>query len=291
MPEPTITPLRVAGRAPRVLTVDVEDWFHVCGDGYYSDPLRWDSFLPRVETTLGTLLDALGQGRHRATLFFLGWIARRYPDLAREAARRGHEIGVHGDLHRRADEMGPGEFADDLRRARDSVEKAAGRPALSYRAAEWSIRHPASPELALLAGAGFRCDASMMPVPPLGRAGNAPGPSRIARDGWSLTEVPPLTGRVWGRRLPLGGAWPFRVLSRRRLSAAESAFRDRGEPAVFTLHPWELDPDHPRMDGLPALSRAVHFLGLRRFPERFARWLSEDRAVALEDVLERLQPA
>lgn len=291
MTQPTITPLRVAGRAPRVLTIDAEDWFHVCGDGYYSDPRRWDSFVPRVETTLAALLDALETGRHRATVFFLGWIARRYPHLPREAARRGHEIGVHGDLHRRADEMAPAEFREDLLRSRESVEEAAGDRAVSYRAAEWSIRHPASPELAALAAAGFQCDASMMPVPPLGSADNAPGPSRIARDGWSLTEIPPLTGTFYGRRLPMGGAWPFRVLPQWRLAAAEQSFRDRGEPAVFTFHPWELDPDHPRMDGLPPLARTVHFLGLRRFPERFARWLSEDRCVALADVLPRLEPA
>ena len=291
MPHPTITSLRVSGRAPRVLTIDVEDWFHVCGDGYYSDPRRWDSFAPRIEATFGTVLDSLSEGKHRATMFFLGWIARRYPDLPREAALRGHEIGVHGDLHRRADEMGPGEFREDLRRSRDSVEEAAGQRAFSYRAAEWSIRHPASPELAELAAAGFRCDASMMPVSPLGRDDNAPGPSRISQDGWSLTEIPPLTGNVLGQRLPLGGAWPFRVLPERTLAAAERDFRERGQAAVFTLHPWELDPEHPRMDGLPALARTVHFLGLRRFPERFARWLSEDRAVALDDVLPRLEPS
>ncbi|MGE5413259.1 MAG: polysaccharide deacetylase family protein, partial [Syntrophomonadaceae bacterium] len=105
MSDPLVIPLRTPAPAPRVLTIDAEDWFHVCGDGYYSDHRRWDGFAARLETTLGGLLEALSRGRHRATVFFLGWVARRYPRLVRETAARGHEIGVHGDLHVRADEM------------------------------------------------------------------------------------------------------------------------------------------------------------------------------------------
>ncbi len=291
MDPPLITPLRTRGRGPRVLTVDAEDWFHVCGDGYYSDPRRWDAFASRIESTLGALLDALARGEHRATIFFLGWIARRHPRLVRRAAEQGHEIGVHGDVHGRADEMSASEFREDLRRARESVEEAGGVRARSYRAAEWSIRDAGASALSELAAAGFRCDASMMPVPPLGSSDGPEGPHRIERDGWSLTELPPLTGHVAGRRLPLGGAWPFRVLPESLLAAAEAGFRDRGFPAVFTLHPWELDRAHPRMDGLPAATRAVHFAGLRRFPQRLERWLERDRCVAIADALPELVPA
>ncbi|HEY1435372.1 MAG TPA: polysaccharide deacetylase family protein [Thermoanaerobaculia bacterium] len=291
MPHAIITPLRIPGRAPRVLTIDAEDWFHVCGDGYYSDPRRWDGFAPRVEATLGGLFEQLAHGGHRATVFFLGWIARRHPRLVREAVSRGHEIGIHGDLHTRADEMNGPEFREDLRRARESVESAAGLAASAYRAAEWSIRDAGAPALDELAAAGFRCDASMMPVPPLGSASNPEGPHRIERNGWSLTEVPPLTGRVAGRRLPLGGAWPFRILPPSSIASAEARFRDRGFPAVFTLHPWELDAAHPAMDGLPALTRTVHFLGLKGFPARLDRWLARDRCVALADVVPELVPA
>jgi polysaccharide deacetylase family protein (PEP-CTERM system associated) len=289
--EPTLTPLRVPGRAPRVLTIDAEDWFHVCGDGYYSDPRRWEGFVPRIETTLTALLDALDRGRHRATIFVLGWIARRYPKLVAEAARRGHEIGVHGDLHQRADEMSPEEFRQDLLRARESVEAAAGVPSMSYRAAEWSIRESGAAALRILAAEGFACDASMMPVPPLGPSDGSSGPCRIAGDGWALTEIPPLTGRAFGRRLPMGGAWPFRVLSAKRLAEAEEAFRAEGLPAVFTLHPWEIDPAHPAMEGLSPLARTVHFLGLSGWPDRLRRWLEQERCVALSDVLPHLEPA
>jgi polysaccharide deacetylase family protein (PEP-CTERM system associated) len=288
---PTITLLRTAGRAPRVLTIDVEDWFHVCGDDYFSDPRRWVSFVSRVEANVGRVLDLLDAGGHRATIFFLGWIAGRHPDLVREAARRGHEIGVHGHMHRRADEMTPAEFREDLARARDRVEKAAGARVESHRAAEWSIRHPGDPALDVLIDQGFACDASVMPVPPLGRADNPPGPHRIGNGEASLVEIPPLTGRGFGRRIPMGGSWPFRMFSRERLQRAEDAFRDAGWPAVFTFHPWEFDAEHPRMEGLAALSKLVRFYRLGSLPDRFERWLAGDRCVALEDAREKLAAA
>lgn len=292
MNSPRITLLRAPGRAPRVLTIDAEDWFHICGDDYYSDPRRWDSFVPRIEETLGSLLDALERGRHRATVFFLGWVAARYPALAAETARRGHEIGVHGDSHRRADEMSPREFREDLRRAQDAIEKAAGARPSVHRAAEWSVRRASDAAVRVLAAEGIRCDASMMPVPPLGPIGNPAGPYRIELPtGEAIVEVPPLTGRVFGRRLPLGGGWPFRLVSVEKLSKAERDFRDRGHPAVFTLHPWELDPEHPAMPGLSALTRTVHFLRMKSLPERFQRWLDRERCVALADVLPLLSAA
>jgi polysaccharide deacetylase family protein (PEP-CTERM system associated) len=288
MAPPRITPLRVPGRAPRVLTIDVEDWFHVCGDDYYSDPRRWGSFVPRIEKTFLALLERLERGGHRATVFFLGWIAGRHPDLVREAARRGHEIAVHGDLHRRVDEMTAGEFRDDLSRARERVEEPSGLPARCYRAAEWSIRHPGEPALSVLAEEGFLCDASMTAVPVLGRAENLPGPHRIDLDGSSLIEMPPLTGRGFGRTLPMGGGWPFRMFSAERLRREEDGFRDAGLPAIFTFHPWEFDPEHPPMEGLDPLLRLVHFYNLRGLPDRFERWLASDRCVTLADVLPRL---
>lgn len=288
MSEPRITPLRVPGRAPRVLTIDVEEWFHVCGDDYYSDPRRWSGFAPRIEKTLVGVLDRLERDGHRATLFFLGWIAGRYPGLVREAARRGHEIAVHGDLHRRADEMSREEFRQDLRRARERIEQVCGERVRSYRAAEWSIRHAGQDALGVLVEEGFLCDASMTPVPPLGRAENPPGSHRIEINGGSLVEVPPLTGRGFGRTIPMGGGWPFRMFPAGRLRREEDGFRDAGLPAVFTFHPWEFDAEHPAMEALAPLLKLVHFYNLRGLPERFERWLAADRCVALADVLPQL---
>jgi polysaccharide deacetylase family protein (PEP-CTERM system associated) len=282
---PIITPLRTPGRAPRVLTIDAEDWFHVCGDDYYSDPRRWDGFAPRFPRTFLWLLDRLERGAHRATIFVLGWIAGRYPELIREARQRGHEIGVHGDLHRRADEMSPEEFRADLRRAIERIEKACGaRPGL-YRAAEWSIRSAHDAALRVLASEGFYADASITAVPPLGRSDNPIGPHRIDLEEGSLIEAPPLTGRGFGRRLLAGGSWAFRLLKPARLALAEEEFRGQGLPAIFTFHPWEFDAEHPPMVGLSPLLRAVHFAGLGSFRARFDAWLAADRCVPLGPTL------
>lgn len=291
MSYPVITPLRTPGRAPRVLTIDAEDWFHVCGDDYYSDPRRWAGFTPRFERMFLWMLDRLDLGRHRATVFLLGWIADRYPDLAREAARRGHEIALHGDLHRRADDLPVEDFRADLRRGRDRVEKACGVRATLHRAAEWSIRSPEDPALAVLASEGFVADASMTALPPLGRSENLLGPHRIDLPEGSLLEAPPLTGRGFGRRIPAGGSWAFRILAPQRVAESEEIYRRQGHPAVFTFHPWEFDPDHPPMEGISPLLRLVHFAGRAGLPERFETWLAEERCVALGDALSGLTAA
>ena len=225
----------------------------------------------------------LERGGHRATVFFLGWVARRYPDLVREAARRGHEIGVHGDLHRRADEMTPAEFASDLA-ARAGVDRRrpAGRP--RGRLPRGRVVDPgrrARPRSRSWRAPGFAATRRRCPCRRWGARGTRRARTGSQSDGWSLTELPPLTGRAFGRRLPLGGAWPFRLLSERRLDAGGAgAYRDRGEPAVFTFHPWEFDPAHPAMDGPPGADpRRCTSPGLAGLPERFARWLARDRCV------------
>jgi polysaccharide deacetylase family protein (PEP-CTERM system associated) len=289
---PTVTPLRTSGRAPRVLTVDVEDWFHVCGDDYFSDPRRWDRFAARVETTMALLFRALEGGGHRATFFFLGWIAARYPELVREAVRRGHEIGVHGDLHRRADEMDAEEFRADLLEASAKIQRAGAPRPRVHRAAEWSIRRVEDPALEVLAREGYACDASMTRVPPLGKADNHPGPQKIRFGGAAaaIVEMPPLTGSGFGRSLLMGGGWAFRMFSEDRVAGTENEFRDRGWPAVFTFHPWEVDPDHPPMEGLSPLGRLVHFYRRDSTLERLERWLDEsDRCVAVGDAISKLQ--
>ncbi|HEY7370403.1 MAG TPA: polysaccharide deacetylase family protein [Thermoanaerobaculia bacterium] len=274
-----------------MLTIDAEDWFHVCGDAYYSDWRRWDGFVPRLEATLARLFERLAPGGHRATVFFLGWVARRYPHLVAETVARGHEAAVHGDLHRRADEMSASEFRDDLARARDAVERAAQAPIRAHRAAEWSVRHPGDATLALLAEAGIDVDASLVPVPPLGSADAPRGPYRIETEAGPIVEMPPLTGRAFGRRVPMGGGWAFRMVRERRIRAAEAAYRERGWPAVYTLHPWELDPDLPPMPGLAPLYQLVHFARLSTLPERLERLLAEERFVSISDAATALAPS
>ena len=268
-----------------VLTIDLEEWFCVCGDDYYGDPRRWAGFEPRVEAMTETILGLLAAGRHRATFFVLGWVAEEYPDLVRSIARSGHEIAFHGMAHRRCSEMSPEELRSDLRAGRSLLEPLSERSLIGFRAPEWSIRTPSDPSLRVLAEEGFRYDASLTPIPPLGAADNPWFPSELRfSDGVVLREFPPLTGRAFFRTVPMGGSWPFRVLRASRTAAARERMRREGSPAVFTFHPWELDPQHPAMDGLSPIDCLVHFAGRSRARGRVVDLLGSERMHALDEL-------
>ena len=160
-----------------------------------------------------------------------------------------------------------------------------------HRAAEWSIRGPGDFALGVLAEEGYVCDASMTRVPPLGDARNHPGPQSIGVQGGKgrIVELPPLTGRGFGRNIPMGGGWPFRMFSADRVARTEAAFRDSGWPAVFTFHPWELDPAHPPMEGISPIARLVHFYRLGSTLDLLRRWLDPaDPCAPVGDAIARL---
>jgi polysaccharide deacetylase family protein (PEP-CTERM system associated) len=265
-----------------VLTVDVEEWFHVCGHPVYDVPERWESFASRVVPATERVLDLLGKTSSRATFFVLGWVARRHPDLVRRIAGRGHEVGCHGDLHRRANTMTVNEFRSDLRAARASLEDATGAPVTVYRAPEWSLRSATSPHLATLVEEGFRVDSSLLAVPPIGDPGNPTRPTILKTAAGDLLEAPPLVGTFFGRPAMLGGGWTSRLSREARVTAAVEAALARGESPVLYLHPWEVDEEHPPMD-LSPVEKLVHFGGRSRVVPRLSRLLSRHRSVSLAE--------
>lgn len=265
-----------------VLTVDVEEWFHVCGHPVYDAPERWESFASRVVPATERILDLLESTSSRATFFVLGWVARRHPGLVRRIAAAGHEVGCHGDLHRRAADMAPGEFRADLRAACASIEDAAGVRPVAYRAPEWSLRTTASPHLATLVGEGFSVDSSLLAVPPIGDLGNPLRPTVLHTPAGDLLEVPPLVGTFFGQPAMLGGGWTSRLSREARVAAAAEAALARGESPVFYLHPWEVDEAHPAMELAP-LPRLVHFAGRRRALPRLSRLLARHRSASLSE--------
>ena len=265
-----------------VLTVDVEEWFHVCGHPTYDVPARWDSFPSRVVPATGRILDLLARASSRATFFVLGWVARKHPALVREIAAAGHELGCHGDLHRRANALSVDEFRADLRSARRSIEDAAGVPVVSYRAPEWSFRTTASPHLPTLVEEGFRIDSSLLAVPPIGDVANPVRPTLIHTRAGDLLEVPPLVGTFFGRPAMLGGGWTSRLSRESRVVAAVGEQLARGRSPVFYLHPWEVDDAHPPMD-LGPVARLVHFGGRGRVVPRLTRLLSLHGSVPLAE--------
>jgi polysaccharide deacetylase family protein (PEP-CTERM system associated) len=266
-----------------VLTVDVEEWFHVCGHPVYDVPERWESFPSRVVPSTERILEILDRTSSHATFFVLGWVARRHPGLLRRIVEGGHEVGCHGDLHRRADSMTSDEFRADLRAARAALENACGAPVTAYRAPEWSLRSASSPHLPTLVEEGFRVDSSLLAVPPIGDPGNPRRPTVLPTRAGDLLEVPPLVGTFFGFPAMLGGGWTSRYSREARITAAVEAALAKGESPVLYLHPWEVDQEHPEME-LSPMARLVHFGARGRVVPRLTRLLSGHRGSSLAEV-------
>jgi polysaccharide deacetylase family protein (PEP-CTERM system associated) len=267
-----------------VLTVDVEDWFHVCGHPVYSDPATWDARPSRIEAGVERILDLLAPTKSRATFFVLGWIAGRAPGVVRRIAEAGHEIGCHGDLHRRVEEMSPGEFRADVVRSRDRLEDLLGRRVTAFRAPEWSMRTTDSPALAILVEEGFAIDSSLVAAPPVGVAENPTRPVRIVTPSGSILEVPPLMGTFFFQKALWGGGVCGRMTRFSRVDAAIGRAIADGVPPVLYCHPWEFDDEHPPMPGLTLALRLVKFAGRRRTEERLKRWLAKHTFAPISSV-------
>jgi len=260
-----------------VLTVDVEDWFHVCGHRSYSDPETWAGREKRLHVGVERVLALLDGTGSTATFFVLGWIARQSRLLVRRIADAGQEIACHGDLHRRVFEMTLPEFREDLRRSRDTLQEIVGGPVTSFRAPEWSMKSASNPAFAVLVEEGFTLDSSLTTAPPVGRPSNPERPVTLETASGPILEVPPLMGTFFGFRAMWGGGVCARLTRESRVSAAiERALAD-GVPPVLYAHPWEFDHAHPPMPGLSRLQRLVHFAGRTRTEGRWRRLLARHR--------------
>jgi polysaccharide deacetylase family protein (PEP-CTERM system associated) len=273
------------GVTPRpVLTVDVEDWFHICGHARYSDPGTWDARPSRVEEGVERILGLLAPTASKATFFVLGWVARKAPGIVRRIADAGHEIGCHGDLHRRVPEMRPEEFRADVARSRDVLQDLLGRRVTAFRAPEWSMKTTANPALAILVEEGFALDSSLVDAPPVGVAGNPTRPVVIRTPSGPILEVPPLMGTFFFRRAMWGGGVCMRMTRFSRVNGAiDRALADGVSPVLY-CHPWEFDDAHPPMPGLAVVERLVKFAGRRRTEDRLKVWLSRHTFAPISSV-------
>jgi polysaccharide deacetylase family protein (PEP-CTERM system associated) len=226
------------------LSVDVEDYFHVTGFEHVVDHARWDEYPVRFQIGMGRILATLDRHDVKATFFFLGWIADRYPEAVADVARRGHEVAIHGYAHRLVYRQSPDEFVRDLERALAAVRKAYAGPILGFRAPTFSIRADTLWALEIIKDFGLRYDSSILP----GRSGLADAPDVPHEIVDGLLEFPISTVSVFGRRLRVagGGYLRFYPLSI-TCQAIQWLNRRRGQPVIVYLHPWELDPEQPRI--------------------------------------------
>jgi len=259
------------------LTIDLEDYYHVSAFNDQVLPQEWGSRQSRVEQNTDLLLDLLDHAGHKATFFTLGWVAEEHPQVVRRVADCGHEVACHSLRHRTVYEMTPAEFREDTRRAKELLEDVSGHPVRGYRAPSFSITQDSLWALTVLAELGFAYDSSIFPVlhANYGMPKGSRDPYRLETPAGPIVEFPMTTLELAGRRSPFGGGAYFRLLPYwytrwgiRYLNARE------GRPACVYLHPWELDPEQPRMAGR-FTSRLRHYLGLRGTPSKFRNLLCD----------------
>lgn len=272
------------------LTFDVEEYFHAEAFAGVLRPEEWPSLESRVVECTERLLDMLDRSRVHATFFVLGWVAERHPALVREIASLGHEIACHGYGHRMIQHLSRLQFAEDVGRAKKALEDACGAAVVGYRAPTFSVMRETLWSLEVLCEAGFRYDSSIFPIAH-DRYGirNAPRfPHRIrAGEAGELVEFPMSTLTVLGRRVPVAGGGYFRLLPYRLTRWAIQRLNEReGQPAMVYLHPWEIDPDQPRLP-VGWLTRARHLLNVDRTEARLARLLEDFDFAPAGEVLAR----
>ncbi len=257
-------------------TVDVEDYFQVSAMEPYVDRSAWDGIPCRVEANTHRILELLAEADARGTFFVLGWVAERYPALVRAIADGGHEVASHGRGHRRVTTLTPERFRASVRRSKATLEEVTGVEVVGYRAPSFSIVPGSEWALDILLEEGYRYDSSLFPVRRrgYGYAGGARDPHLIRRPAGELAEVPPATLAVAGKTLPAGGGAYFRLFPYALVGAALRAAERRGAPATFYIHPWEVDPEQPRLP-VSAATRIRHYGGLHRTVPRLRRLLRE----------------
>jgi len=269
------------------MTIDVEDYFHVSAFAGVVSSADWDSYESRVCRNTDRILGILEDADVAATFFVLGWVAEKYPELVKRIHRAGHELASHSYDHGLVYDKSPEGFRDDLRRAKAAIQQAIGEPIHGYRAPSYSVTERSLWALDVLVSEGYRYDSSIYPIRH-DRYGIPTWPRHIhliKRTDGEMWELPGSTVEYFGMNLPIGGGGYFRLLPYwwtgagiRRLNEHE------GRPAVFYLHPWEIDPDQPRLNA-GALSRFRHYRNLDLTEERLRRLLKDFRFGTVSQVL------
>lgn len=232
-----------------IFTIDVEEWFHILGTPHTPERNQWDQLEGRVERNFRRMLDLLDEYQVKATCFFLGWVAEKFPHLVREAVARGHEIASHGFDHRLVTSMTRDEFSSDVHRAKKLLEEISGVPVAGYRAPGFSATQATPWFLDILVEAGYRYDASVFPARrDFGGMTTAPlMPHRRNIGSGSINVVPMTVASVWGVRLCVFGGGYLRITPYPIIRRLAMQVLAENRPAIFYVHPREIDPDHPRL--------------------------------------------
>lgn len=261
---------------PHIFSVDVEEHFQVSAFERYIDRRRWSALPSRVVANTNALLELLARHDVRGTFFILGWVARRNPELVRRIAGGGHEVASHGSAHDRVTTLRPAEFRGDVRDARSLLEEITGERVIGYRAPSFSIVPGREWALEILVEEGYAYDSSLFPVQRrgYGYSGTPMHPHWMKLQAGRLAEFPPATVRWGPMSVPAAGGGYFRQFP---YGVTAMAFRQHaalGHPGMFYIHPWEIDPEQPRV-AAPLLTRVRHYRGLSQTMARLERLLTD----------------
>lgn len=277
-------------------TIDVEDYYQVEGFAEVVDRASWGTYESRVENNTARILDMLAQRGIRATFFVLGCVARQHPSIVRAIQAGGHEVASHGLTHRLVYSQTPEVFRRETRDSKAILEDQAQVPVIGYRAATYSITDRSLWALDILAEEGFHYDSSIFPMrhDRYGIPGSPTLPHRLTTPaGHSLTEFPISVLKYGPATIPVAGGGYFRLFPYGFTRWALRRINGRGQPFVFYLHPWEVDPGQPRIANASASSRFRHYVNLERCADRLQRLLGDFAFDTMRSLLarDRLLPA
>lgn len=271
-----------------LLTVDLEEWFmvDVLSDRFSSDD--WDRLPSTLVNNSRRLLDLFRKNKVTATWFVLGWCANKYPHLIREIADDGHEIACHSYNHVRVDKMDPDTFRKDTEMAVDAIIKAIGNRPFGYRAPSWSINDKIPWAFEVLSELDFVYDSSIFPIKH-DLYGMPEGPRHLFRmhfdNGRSLYEIPASTYRILGHNVPIAGGGFLRHSPYWYSCRMIKKLNERGQPILVYIHPWEIDPDPPRVSSLSLLQRLRSYGSTSVFYYKLDKLLSDFRFTNISDYL------
>ncbi len=277
-------------KTPNLLTIDVEDWFHILdASAGAPDTQQWETLPSRVVQNTQKLMDIMERRGANATFFILGWVARQYPDLIAEIHGRGFDVASHGDQHVLVHRLTPTQFEDDLVASLDALKTATGVPVRGYRAAGFSITQDTPWAFDLLAENGIEYDASVFP------GGHAHGGYTVPHrhpfllttpGGKKLYEFPVAAARLFGRSIPFGGGGYFRITPGKLTRHLVNRMNREGIPATLYLHPREIDAAQPRMKNLPLMRRFKYYVNLASTEAKLDRLLQESTFISMSDYLQ-----
>lgn len=267
-----------------ILTIDVEDYFQVSNFEHLVKKEDWDRHESRVVNNTRKILDILDETDTKATFFVLGWVAEKFPELVKEIDSRGHEVASHGYWHRLIYDLTKEEFKDDLERSVKVLENITGKKVMGFRAASCSITKDSLWAMDVLKDNHIRYDASVFPVHH-DRYG-IPGANRHIHK-WQnngLTEIPFSTVKLLGYSIPVAGGGYFRLYPYWFTKWAIKKINSEGHPAMVYIHPWEMDPEQPRMKS-GAFAAFRHYVNIKDNEEKLRRLLKDFKFTMVKELI------